>query len=332
MSINYNSEPYRVCVQQDRIQNAPRPPGDCPALCPASCMVESANAPSLVPNRNGHFGILIERELQMQLRQTVPGARFRLYLIVLMAVAAATREASAQQADHVEAFIADQERAIDLAKQKLLGKIDAEAKDVRKAKLDPDAKRRMLDAIAKDREAFLKDNRMPNCDELLRVVISCVDDFQKVAERVESTRARWADQALRLDDPTAMARLDAIEKRLESVRLGRQRFLVGSMWSGVRVTDNNSLQLKLTLDELTGDDFRGKLEQTGNFGRSDLMNVAGKLQGFRIWFETTGMIRGQYRKLIFNGCLLSDRIVADLSGTSVSSKSLSGSVSLRCGK
>jgi hypothetical protein len=158
--------------------------------------------------------------------------------------------------------------------------------------------------------------------------VACVDDYQRVSDQIEGVREHWADRAIRIDDPAAMAKLAAIEKRLNAILVGRDRFTTGSVWAGQLHSDNGAFQLTLTVEDCTGNDFRGELAQRGNIGRQSLMAVVGSFEGNRIAFHTTQMNRGKNRAFEFRGYLLSDRIVTDFQGISVIGNPVSGWVSL----
>lgn len=242
----------------------------------------------------------------------------------------ATRDDTMPDAAELAAFIAKQEKAMEAARKKMLSRIDARAKAVRKSKLDANDARRWLTDIERDRKAFTDYGRLPSSDILVDVVVSSLDDYQSIAERIEAFRRHWAEKAVHADDPAAMARLAALEDRLKRISPGRNSFANGSVWAGQRVNlDGFALKLKLQVNDVTGNSFRGELEQTGNFGRPDVMTVEGHLTGNRIAFETTEMILGKNRKLVFRGYVLDDRIVASLGGVSTDGKPIAAGVSLR---
>jgi hypothetical protein len=231
-------------------------------------------------------------------------------------------------ADQIDAFVAAQEKAMEAAKNRLLAKIDAQDRAVHRSRIEPDEMRRIVSAIADDRQALVDEGRLPTNDELLGATIDFVKECDRISDRVEKFRKQLTARAMRANDPVAMANLSALERRLNAFAVGRDQFTTGSTWAGRRVDPNGAVQLRLKVKDFTGDDFRGELAQTGNFGRADLMEIRGKLRGNRIAFETTGMIRGRNRKLAFQGYLLSNRIVTNITGTSVDGKRVAGWVSL----
>jgi hypothetical protein len=235
---------------------------------------------------------------------------------------------NSSSAAQIDAFVAAQEKAMEAAKNRLLAKINDKDRAVPRLRTSADEMRRIVSAIADDRQAFVDEDRLPTIDELLGATIDFVKECERISDRVEKFRKQLTARALRSNEPTAMANLVALERRLKAFAVGRDQFTAGSTWAGRRTDPNGAVQLRLEVTDFTGDHFRGELAQTGNFGRADLMEVRGKLTGNRIAFETTGMIRGRNRKLVFQGYLLSDRIVTDITGTSVDGKRVTGWVSL----
>jgi len=219
-------------------------------------------------------------------------------------------------------------KGMDRLKTKLLAGIDAKRRTIFRSKADPDEMRRILSAIEEDRRAFVEEDRLPNSDELIDVTIAYLKDCQPILNRAETIRRSSTTRAVRTGDADAMDALVALERRLNALTVGRDQFTAGSVWTGRRSDANGSLLLRLQIQAIVGNSFRGQLSQTGNFGRPDEMTIDGNLRGNCISFETTGMILGRARKLRFQGYLVGDRILAHITGTSADRKPVNASVSL----
>jgi len=232
------------------------------------------------------------------------------------------------QSTQVEESIALKEKAIEAAKKQLLAAISRERAALSRSRGNPDARRRSLEAIDRDRRAFEEEDRLPTCDELLAVTMEFVERCQRIWDEVERLREKLTEQALQADDPDAMANLAALEDRLNALAPGRDEFTASSTWSGRRSDANGAVLLDLRVKDVTGNGFRGQLSQTGNYGRADEMEVEGSLRGNHIEFRVTRMILGRSRKLIFDGHLVGGRIFAKIAGTSVDGRRVTGSVTL----
>src|SRR5262245_38619900 len=92
--------------------------------------------------------------------------------IAAFAVTDAAAQAKSNVPDSAEFndVIAKQEKAMDTAQKVMLRKIETQERAIRRSDVDPDLRKRSLDAIAEDRAAFEKDGSLPNSDELVVVV------------------------------------------------------------------------------------------------------------------------------------------------------------------
>ena len=76
-----------------------------------------------------------------------------------------------------------------------------------------------------------------------------------------------------------------------------------------------------------GDGFQGVVDQHGWDGGK--MKVEGFLHGNAFVMQTTSMIEGKNRSLVFTGYLLSDRMIANVSGINPDKQPAVGGVSWR---
>lgn len=226
-----------------------------------------------------------------------------------------------------EAFLARYDRAWDNAQQRLIQAIKNRKRDIARSTLDGDEKIRRSAVIDKDLAAFSESNVLPNCDDLLDLVVNFLEYYQDNIEHLESTRANWSDKAARLNDERAIAKLNELEQRLDKIIGGREQFVTGSKWSGKRQTPEGALQINLTVTDRAGASFAGELRQSAG-GPGDRMKVEGALDRNQIAFHTTEMLRGANRTLGFNGYLLSDRIITSVEGITLKGKPASGWMSL----
>jgi 3-keto-disaccharide hydrolase len=225
-------------------------------------------------------------------------------------------------------FLAQQERAAEAARKRLLQTIDNRTKALERSDLSPDQKRLQLEKIQADREAFVSTDKLPSCDELLGAVVDFVEDYQKIIQNSESMRQHWADRAVRTDDSAALDKIKTLETTLNNITGGRGQFTKNSKWSGHRQQEREAFEMHLTVNELAGSAFRGELTQKGEFGHPAIMKVEGELDRNRIAFHTTEMVRGKNRSLGFQGYLLSDRIICGVEGVDKKAASASGWMSL----
>ena len=226
-----------------------------------------------------------------------------------------------------EKFLAQYDRAWDKAQQRLVQAIDNRKTEIIKSKLDGDERRRRVDVIDKDLQALKESERLPNSDDLLDAVVELIEGYQKRIEHLETMRAHWSDRAVKLKDDGAIAKLNAIEKRLDKIIGGRGQFATGSAWSGKRQTSKAALHMNLTVTNRTGTSFVGSLRQSAG-GPGNLMKVEGNLDRNKVSFQITEMLRGKNRHLGFKGYLLSDRIITSVEGIQVDGKPATGWMSL----
>ena len=83
----------------------------------------------------------------------------------------------------------------------------------------------------------------------------------------------------------------------------------------------------IEIDQVAGNVFRGRLEQSSNLGTS-IMRVEGQRDGHYVVIRTTEMIRGEYRSLEFSGYILGRRIVVSVDGLNTAKKRATGYISL----
>jgi hypothetical protein len=224
-------------------------------------------------------------------------------------------------------FLALYERAWKEEQNRLVNAIENRKTLIRKSKLDGDERRRRLDVIEKDLQALNESQTLPSSDDLLDAVVDLIERYHKVVRNLESTREFWSNRAVRLNDKDAIAKLDALEQRLDKIIGGREKFETDSRWSGKRQTETTALQMILTVTNRTGTSFVGRLRQTMG-GPGDIMQVEGKLDRNKITFQTAQMLRGKNRKLSFTGYLLSGRIITSVGGINLQGKPANGWMTL----
>lgn len=226
--------------------------------------------------------------------------------------------------DRVKAFFEKTEKASESSRQRLLQSIDNVANSVRRGPYDPQAKRLLLEEIAKDRDAFETMGRLPCCDELLDVTIEYVESSEKIISSIDKFRDKQANLAIKTGDSIAFNNLDALDARLNRVLGGRENFTDGSSWSGSRMGPGGAFRWMLKVDSVAGGQFRGSLRQ-----QDSQFAVTGSLQGNNISFITTEVLKGGKnrrgtRQFAVKGYLLSDRIVAEMGGVDVRGRAITG--------
>jgi hypothetical protein len=162
---------------------------------------------------------------------------------------------------------------------------------------------------------------------VLDLVVIFLEDYQKNIENLEKMRANWSDQAVKLHDEQAIAKLQKLEQRLDKIIADREQFTTGSKWSGQRQIEDGALHMNLAVTNRTGTSFVGELKQSAG-GPGTVMKVEGKLDRNKMAFQTTQMLRGANRRLSFNGYLLSDRIITSVNGITFRGKPATGWVTL----
>jgi hypothetical protein len=231
--------------------------------------------------------------------------------------------------DRVNRFVQTKERQMETARKKLLKAIDAVQKEIKQSELDPDAKRLLLQRIKSDQKKFAATKELPSCDELLEPVIAYADANEQIIASIDEFRKKLADKAIRKeDDPDVSETLSKLEDKVLQLLGGRVNFTEGSDWRGKRQgPEGNSVQLYMHVGQVAGNVFRGRLEQTSNYG-TDIMKVEGQRDGNHVVIRTTEMIRGDYRSLEFAGYFLGRRIVASVDGVNTAKKRATGWISL----
>jgi hypothetical protein len=244
----------------------------------------------------------------------------------------------AAETDDIEKFLAQQERAGLAAQKRLLTAVSREAKRVRLSDLPPGEKQVALEAIERDRSALESEGKLPSADELLPAVIKVLNDYQKVVENLENFRHRHSDRTVRREDSEALKKVAALHERLNKIVGGRENFTGRSVWSGEfakyvlgkrgkRIV-SQTFNIRLTIDNVRGNEFSGTLRQKAGPATASLLSVAGRLDGNLVSFQTAEMIRGKDRSFAFTGYLLSDRIIARVNGIDAFGHAASGWMSL----
>ena len=226
-------------------------------------------------------------------------------------------------------FVAKNERAADQARKNLLNAMDKKVTSIRKSGLHPDLKQIALQRVTSDREAFGQSEKLPSCDELLGETITFLDEYQvKVLGNVESTRLTRVDQTVRAKEgPAQKPELAALERRFERIVGGREQFTEKSLWAGSRFFPDRSEEIFFFITDKIGNGFQGVVDQHGWDGGK--MKVEGFLHGNAFVMQTTSMIEGKNRSLVFTGYLLSDRMIANVSGINPDKQPAVGGVSWR---
>jgi hypothetical protein len=251
-------------------------------------------------------------------------------MLATIAILTPSADLCAAQSDSekILAFVAKEQATIDKAKARLLKAIDRQARQIRRTTADEATRQFSLDRIAKERRTLELHDRLPSCDELLRPVFDFLDDYSKVHRRIVKDRQELLDTVQIRPNSAEAAKLRILDLRLNDFLGNPGQLAANSKWAGRRWDADGSLELVLEVHERSDNVFRGKLTQTGKFGRADTMQVAGALDGNVIEFRTTEMIRGEDRTFAFRGYLINDRIVAQLNGVSKDQKPVLAMVSL----
>jgi hypothetical protein len=232
-------------------------------------------------------------------------------------------------AGRVGQFVRSKQRQLEFARKKLLKAIDNVQRDVKHSEVDPDAKRLLLQMIKSDRQNFVDGKELPSCDELLEHVIAYAEANQSIVASIDDFRKKISDKEIRNDsDPDVSKALAKLENDVMQLLGGRVDVNEGSQWNGTRHNqEGDAAQLSLQIDQVAGNVFRGRLEQSSNLATS-IMRVEGQRDGHYVVIRTTEMIRGEYRSLEFSGYILGRRIVVSVDGLNTAKKRATGYISL----
>jgi hypothetical protein len=258
--------------------------------------------------------------MQMNYRLRIRVLSHATFVIAAFFADSATAFADQSDGDKVSAFVEKQQVAVDKAKSRLLKAIDRRTQQINRSNADVVAKQFSLDRIAQERRAFENLDRLPSCDELLEPVFEFLSDHQKVHRRIQKDRQELVDTVTIRPNSLEAKKLAELDARLNAFLGNPDRFTANSKWKGRRWNDAGSLGLELEIHQRANNVFRGKLAQIGKFGRADTMKVDGLLDGNKISFHTTEMIRGDERHFHFVGYIINDRIFAQLNGINTERK------------
>lgn len=186
-----------------------------------------------------------------------------------------------------------------------------------------------LQRLQDDLHGFETQKTIPDSDEAADLVLRYVSDLKKQKQAIDTYKKTFSQKPNKKNPATEidLSDLDELASSLEKKISKSDTLSAGMEFHGTREFVNSSTQLHLKITERAGDTFIGVLSQGAN-GNFDRMNVAGKTNGNRFHMETTSMINGKARLLIFDGTLLGSRIVANTTGKGTDGKPASGKVSL----
>ncbi|MFO0947192.1 MAG: hypothetical protein U1D30_14825 [Planctomycetota bacterium] len=201
--------------------------------------------------------------------------------------------------------------ALEIKKKRegLLRDINGVERKVKKAKLDAQTKRQILDAIDKDRMDFNANLGLPKCDELIAPTLKFLDEIQPVVEDIEKYREKQKDRANESLDPVTVRQLSDLDQQLNQLIPGRDQFENGSRWHGTRSTLRWSIPWEVEILAIAGNQFRGTLRQP-----YEHFEIQGQIKGMALSFHTTKILHGDKnyrgdRRITFLGFLFGDRIV-----------------------
>lgn len=208
-------------------------------------------------------------------------------------------------------------RALERENKEFLEKMAGFEKKVQRAKIDPEIKLRILDEIAKDREAFSSNGSLPKCDELIAPTLEYLENIHPIITKIEKYRVKQKKETLEKLEAGDLKTLKDLDEKLNKMIPGRDHFSSGSKWHGTRQDPTHAFHWVLTVEEVNGSRFNGKLRQD-----QAVFDVEGKIDGIAIQFSTTQVLKGRKnyrgdRQFHFAGFLLDDRLMGKMGGQNV---------------
>ncbi|MFO0947191.1 MAG: hypothetical protein U1D30_14820 [Planctomycetota bacterium] len=209
------------------------------------------------------------------------------------------------------------QRALEKENEEFLDKLAGFDKKVQKAKIDPETKLKILDEIAKDRENFSSTRSLPKSDELIAPTLEYLEGIQPIVNKIEKHRVKQKKETLEKLEAGDLQRIKDLDEKLNRMIPGRDHFSSGSKWHGTRQDPKHAFHWVLTVEEVNGSRFSGKLRQD-----QDAFDVEGSINGIAIQFRTTQVLKGRKnfrgdRQFHFAGFLLEDRLIGQMGGQNV---------------
>lgn len=214
-------------------------------------------------------------------------------------------------------------------RKRLVNQLETEKDKLKKANVNPEAKRALIRAVETEVDEFKRTGMPPDHPNLIGYAVKFGEITSKTIQQAEALRLKVIDTEVRGDSPLSKSELKSLESRLENVLAGAVSWKVNDKWGGKRTYSNGDSQtLELRIHTVEGNNFAGILAQRSQNGTTDEMNVTGKRVGLQFVMTTTAMKQGKARNLQFSGVAIGNRILAGVSGIASNGKPASGFVKL----
>ncbi len=228
---------------------------------------------------------------------------------------------------------ADKKRCADTesrAREAFIRQFDAMERTIRAASRVPAPTRaERIRTIRAEKTAFVDNGQMPKSEEMLPGLVRYQQSVHAARKPLAQAYARLMDQALKGGDDQGLQQLTADKAEFDAKLAGQQHFQAQTNWKGSRSGVHGNVDFDLWIGKRDGDTFRGTIWQ--DRGKLEA-RVEGVIDGNAISFHTKQVVQGQHRALRFDGFILENRLVLQVSGVAVGGGPASGIVVLNRSK
>jgi hypothetical protein len=217
------------------------------------------------------------------------------------------------------------DKAVSQAKSNLIQSLQSRATIVKRSRMKPQEKLAALNEIEKEVSDF-KDNLLPTSNEACMAVFAYLKTVQEARKPLAAYYTKEIDRAIAANNLVQANSLTREKVALDSLIGKLDQFTQGSTWKGSRIGKTGSGICGLWIKKLDGTTFEGVFHLGAENTDPDRMVVVGEIDGNRITFKNTTMIKGAARALVFKGFVFEDRLLADVGGIAVGRKPAAPSI------
>lgn len=201
--------------------------------------------------------------------------------------------------------------ARDKANEALVGRFDALIKQTKgNRRLPAEVRQAKISTITDERSAFRANGTLPNSDEMLGPLLEHQGAIYKAYGHV----AKFYEQlfnmySVTLKDDGRAQKLAADKGEFDHKARGNTVFTRGNWQGNQRGADN--IPFALSVESLEGNSVKGRIVQNRWPGET-VFKMEGLLSGNRILLNSTQVVQGRARGLIFTGYVMENRIVGQV--------------------
>jgi hypothetical protein len=201
--------------------------------------------------------------------------------------------------------------ARDKATGVLVSRFDTVEKKLRaNMRLPAELRTSKVKKITNEKSAFMADGALPISDEMLGPLL----EYQEALYKAQIPLAKSYEQlfnlySVKLKDDSRAEKLTADKEAFDQKIRGRSVFQ-RSNWHGNQSGTNN-IPFALNVESLDGNSIKGTIVQD-RYPHETVFKVEGLLSGNRVKLQSTQVVQGGARTLIFTGYVMENRILGQV--------------------